>query len=139
MPRAPSVRSKRWDAARSPCRAPRTSRADVERFVAEADDFLGGLDILVNNAGILKRTPFLEIDEEEWDAIQGVNLKGYFLVGQAIARRMVEAGTPGAIVNVSSAGRRWPRRTSPTTACPRRGSRCSRSRWRSSSRLTVCG
>ncbi|WP_419950521.1 SDR family NAD(P)-dependent oxidoreductase [Candidatus Palauibacter sp.] len=80
------------------------SRADVERFVAEADDFLGGLDILVNNAGILKRTPFLEIDEEEWDAIQGVNLKGYFLVGQAIARRMVEAGTPGAIVNVSSAG-----------------------------------
>ncbi len=80
------------------------SRADVKRFVAEAHDFLGGLDILVNNAGILKRTPFLEISEEEWDAIVDVNLKGYFLVGQAVARRMVEAGTPGAIVNVSSAG-----------------------------------
>ncbi len=80
------------------------SRADVERFVAEAQDFLGGLDILVNNAGILKRTPLLEISEEEWDAILNVNLKGYFLVGQAVGRRMVEDGTPGAIVNVSSAG-----------------------------------
>ena len=80
------------------------SRSDVERFVAEAHGFLGGLDILVNNAGILKRTPFLEIGEDEWDAIQSVNLKGYFLVGQAVARRMVEAGSAGAIVNVSSAG-----------------------------------
>ena len=80
------------------------SRPDVERFVAEAHDFLGGLDILVNNAGVLKRTPLLEISEAEWDAILDVNLKGYFLVGQAVARRMVENGTPGAIVNVSSAG-----------------------------------
>ncbi len=79
-------------------------RSDVQRFVAEAHDFLGGLDILVNNAGILKRTPFLEIGEEEWDAILDVNLKGYFLVGQEAARRMAGAGTRGAIVNVSSAG-----------------------------------
>ena len=80
------------------------SQTDVERIVAEAHDFLDGLDILVNNAGVLKRTPLLEITEEEWDAILDVNLKGYFLVGQAVARRMVEDGTPGAIVNVSSAG-----------------------------------
>ena len=80
------------------------SQADVERIVAGAHDFLGGLDILVNNAGVLKRTPLLEITEEEWDAILDVNLKGYFLVGQAAARRMIADGTPGAIVNVSSAG-----------------------------------
>jgi len=80
------------------------SHADVERFVGEVSDFLGGIDILVNNAGILKRTPLLEISEDEWDAILDVNLKGYFLVGQAVARRMVEAETRGAIVNVSSAG-----------------------------------
>ena len=81
-----------------------SSRADVERLVSEAHDALGGIDILVNNAGILKRTPFLEIGEQEWDAILNVNLKGYFLTGQAVARRMVDAGTRGAIVNVSSAG-----------------------------------
>jgi NAD(P)-dependent dehydrogenase (short-subunit alcohol dehydrogenase family) len=80
------------------------SRSDIERFVGKAHDFLGGIDILVNNAGILKRTPLLEISEEEWDAILDVNLKGYFLVGQAVARCMVEDGTRGAIVNVSSAG-----------------------------------
>ena len=80
------------------------TQSDVERLVAEAHETLGGLDILVNNAGILKRTPLLEISEKEWDAIQNVNLKGYFLVGQAVARRMIEDRTPGAIVNVSSAG-----------------------------------
>ena len=80
------------------------SQADVERFVAQAADFLGGIDLLVNNAGILRRTPLLDISEEDWDAVLDVNLKGYFLVGQAVARRMVEAETLGAIVNVSSAG-----------------------------------
>jgi NAD(P)-dependent dehydrogenase (short-subunit alcohol dehydrogenase family) len=79
-------------------------RADVERAVGAAADALGGIDLLVNNAGILRRTPFLEIAEPEWDEILDVNLKGYFLVGQAVARHMVDRGTAGAIVNVSSAG-----------------------------------
>ncbi len=70
----------------------------VERVVAE----FGRIDILVNNAGVLRRTPFLEIGEEEWDYILDTNLKGCFLVGQAVARRMVEAGGGGHIINVSS-------------------------------------
>jgi NAD(P)-dependent dehydrogenase (short-subunit alcohol dehydrogenase family) len=81
-----------------------SARADVERLVAGGVDALGGLDLLVNNAGILKRTPFLDIEEREWDAILDTNLKGYFLVGQAAARHMIDRGAGGAIVNVSSAG-----------------------------------
>jgi NAD(P)-dependent dehydrogenase (short-subunit alcohol dehydrogenase family) len=79
-------------------------RADVERLVAAAVDGLGAIDLLVNNAGVLKRTPLLQIEEPEWDWILDTNLKGYFLVAQAVARHMVARGIAGAIVNTSSAG-----------------------------------
>ena len=79
-------------------------RADVDRLVAEAIEALGAIDLLVNNAGVLKRTPLLEIEEAEWDWILDTNLKGYFLVGQAEARHMVDRGIAGAIINTSSAG-----------------------------------
>jgi glucose 1-dehydrogenase len=79
-------------------------RAEVERLLESAVGALGGLDLLVNNAGVLRRTPFLEIPESEWDEILDTNLKGYFLVGQAVARHMVDRQVAGAIVNVSSAG-----------------------------------
>jgi NAD(P)-dependent dehydrogenase (short-subunit alcohol dehydrogenase family) len=78
--------------------------ADVDRLVAEAVEALGQIDLLVNNAGVLKRTPVLEIAESEWDFILDTNLKGYFLVSQAVARHMVARRIPGAIVNTSSAG-----------------------------------
>lgn len=80
------------------------SKADVERMAAEADRFLDGIDILVNNAGVLKRTPFLEITEEEWDWTLDTNLKGYFMVGQAVAGRMIGREINGTIINISSAG-----------------------------------
>jgi NAD(P)-dependent dehydrogenase (short-subunit alcohol dehydrogenase family) len=63
---------------------------------------LGGIDGLVNNAGIFKAADFLDITEADWDAVIGVNLKGSFLVGQAVARAIVAGGGPGAIVNMSS-------------------------------------
>lgn len=77
-------------------------KASIDAMVAAAWDRLGGIDILVNNAGIFPRSDFLELDEAEWDAVLGVNLKGSFLCAQAIARRMVDAGIAGAIVNLSS-------------------------------------
>ena len=79
-------------------------RADVDRLVREAIDALGAIDLLVNNAGVLKRTPLLDIEEREWDWILDTNLKGYFLVSQAVARHMVGQKIPGVIVNTSSAG-----------------------------------
>jgi NAD(P)-dependent dehydrogenase (short-subunit alcohol dehydrogenase family) len=74
----------------------------VKRMINTVIREFGRIDILVNNAGILKRTPFLEIEEEEWERIMNVNLKGYFLVGQAAARQMVAQGEGGHIINVSS-------------------------------------
>ncbi len=75
---------------------------DVDRFVGGAHAALGRIDILVNNAGVFPRSPFLDLQEAEWDLVHSVNLKGSFLVAQAVARRMVAAGTHGAIVNISS-------------------------------------
>ena len=60
------------------------------------------LDILVNNAGCNFPEPFLEVSEAHYDTIMNLNLKATFMVGQAAARRMAEAGEGGAIVNISS-------------------------------------
>ncbi|HEX5504784.1 MAG TPA: 3-oxoacyl-ACP reductase family protein [Thermomicrobiales bacterium] len=83
-------------------RANTADAGEVARMVAEVVERFGRVDILVNNAGVLTRTPFLEIGEDEWDRILDVNLKGYFLVGQAVARRMVAQGGGGHIINISS-------------------------------------
>jgi NAD(P)-dependent dehydrogenase (short-subunit alcohol dehydrogenase family) len=78
------------------------TRENSAALVRQAIDGLGGLDIVVNNAGIFPRSAFLELSEDEWDQVLTVNLKGTFLVAQAAARAMVDAGVKGAIVNISS-------------------------------------
>ena len=75
---------------------------DVERLVQKALQSFGRIDILVNNAGFCPFKEFLDLTEEMWDRVIAVNLKGYFLVGQAVARVMVEGGIRGKIVNISS-------------------------------------
>ena len=76
--------------------------ASVEAMVAAVVDALGPPEVLVNNAGVFPRASFLELQEREWDHVLGVNLKGSFLCAQAVARALVAAGRPGAIVNISS-------------------------------------
>lgn len=71
--------------------------------VAAAVARFGRLDILVNNAGIIHPADFLELEEEDFDRVLRVNLKGAFLCAQAAARQMVaQAGAGGAIINLSS-------------------------------------
>jgi NAD(P)-dependent dehydrogenase (short-subunit alcohol dehydrogenase family) len=76
--------------------------ASVESMVKTVVDALGPPDVLVNNAGVFPRAAFLELPEREWDHVLGINLKGSFLCAQAVARALVAAGRPGAIVNISS-------------------------------------
>jgi NAD(P)-dependent dehydrogenase (short-subunit alcohol dehydrogenase family) len=74
---------------------------DVARLVDAAEAALGSIDVLINNAGIAHKDAFLEMDVAEWDRILQVNLRGMFLVAQAVARRMVTRGS-GVIVNMAS-------------------------------------
>jgi NAD(P)-dependent dehydrogenase (short-subunit alcohol dehydrogenase family) len=61
----------------------------------------GGTGILVNNAAIYPSTPFLDITTAEYDDVQAVNQRGYWLCAQAAARQMIGAGG-GTIVNIAS-------------------------------------
>ncbi|WP_197379800.1 SDR family oxidoreductase [Mycolicibacterium mengxianglii] len=74
----------------------------VERFVAEVCDTHGVPDIVVNNAGIGHAGNFLDTPAEEWDRVLEVNLGGVVNGCRAFARRLVDRGTGGHIVNVAS-------------------------------------
>ena len=78
-----------------------TRAGDVERIVGTAVETFGRVDVLVTCAGIFHATPLDEIDEDEWDRIQAVNLKGTFLVAQAALRAM-KPQRSGRIVTVAS-------------------------------------
>jgi NAD(P)-dependent dehydrogenase (short-subunit alcohol dehydrogenase family) len=59
-------------------------------------------DILVNNAGMNRPAPFIDVTVEDFDAILSLNVRAAFFMAQAVARRLIEAGRPGSIINVSS-------------------------------------
>lgn len=75
---------------------------DVASVVDDLANELSGLDVLVNNAGTGDGAPFLELTSETWRQVIDTDLTGQFIAAQAAARRMVDAGTGGAIVNVTS-------------------------------------
>ena len=76
--------------------------ADARRAVSDAVAQLGSLDLLVNNAGIEKRAPFLDVSEEDYNAVIAVNLSGAFFLSQAFARHCRDARHAGKIINISS-------------------------------------
>jgi len=78
-----------------------TSKESVHKGVEQILEHFGKIDILVNNAGVNHRVPILEYPEEAWDLVINTNLKGYFLVTQAVVPQMIERGY-GKVINMSS-------------------------------------
>jgi NAD(P)-dependent dehydrogenase (short-subunit alcohol dehydrogenase family) len=83
------------------CRLDVTDGKEIQQVAAAIAHDSGRIDILVNNAGVQEWVPFLETSEEMWDRHQTVNLKGTFLLSQAVARIMVRQGG-GKIINIAS-------------------------------------
>jgi len=78
-----------------------TSSQKVREGVGQILKRFGRVDILFNNAGVNHRVPVLEYPEAEWDRVINTNLKGYFLVAQAVVPQMIERGY-GKVINMSS-------------------------------------
>jgi len=86
--------------------AVRVDASREEELAAARDEVLarcGRVDVVVNAAGINSATPFFEISEQEWQKILDVNLKGTFLSCQVFGGTLVDQGTGGSIINISSA------------------------------------
>jgi len=78
-----------------------TKKEEVDEMVKKTIEKFDRVDILVNNAGIAQFVPFLEMTEEDWDKTLDINLKGYFLCAQAVAKEMVKQRS-GVIINIAS-------------------------------------
>jgi len=78
------------------------SPEEIEAVVTAAVAELGGVDILVNNAGTSWGAPAIDYPYEAWEKVIAVNLTGSFLFSQVAARRMIEQGTGGKIINIAS-------------------------------------
>jgi NAD(P)-dependent dehydrogenase (short-subunit alcohol dehydrogenase family) len=78
-----------------------TSKASIRQSLDHILEHFGKIDVLVNNAGVNHRVPVLEYPEEAWDLVINTNLKGYFLMAQAVVPQMIERGY-GKVINMSS-------------------------------------
>jgi len=84
-----------------------SKKSEIDNLISETIKRFGKIDILVNNAGIFPFKPFLEIQENDFEKVIDINLKGYFLAAQAAAKEMKknqpnEKGLRGSIVNIAS-------------------------------------
>jgi NAD(P)-dependent dehydrogenase (short-subunit alcohol dehydrogenase family) len=77
-------------------------KAQVVSLVEKTVDKFGRLDVMISNAAILHIADILDLEEEDYDRVLRINLKGFFLTGQAAARQMVAQGGGGSIINMSS-------------------------------------
>lgn len=87
--------------------------ASIDEMVGRTVDELGCIDVIVNNAGVTRAADIMDLTEEDWDRIVGVNAKGVFFCLQAAARQMIRQGGEGRIINIASiSGRGYARASS---------------------------
>jgi NAD(P)-dependent dehydrogenase (short-subunit alcohol dehydrogenase family) len=79
-----------------------TDPDDVDRAVKETEEAFGAIDVLVNNSGATWGAPAEEMPLDKFDLVVRVNVRGTFLMSQAVGRRMIERGEGGRIINISS-------------------------------------
>ena len=79
-----------------------TDSAQVQAGVQLAADTFGSVDILVNNAGVTSRSPFEDLEEQDWERVLRVNLSGLYMCTRWVAKRMITMGTGGSIINIAS-------------------------------------
>jgi NAD(P)-dependent dehydrogenase (short-subunit alcohol dehydrogenase family) len=85
------------------CQVTDVSKPDeIKKMVDVTCRQFGKIDCLINNAALPYQGPFMDIKWEDWDPIINVNLKGSFFALQHTARKMIESGNGGSIVNISS-------------------------------------
>ena len=79
-----------------------TREADLDRVMAESAAAIGDIDILVNNAGVSPTGRAENFKREAWDEAIAVNLTAPMMLSQRVARRLIETGKPGRIINMVS-------------------------------------
>ena len=93
---AEAMRSRGWSAEALVCDV--TDIEVFEKAIAAHEPY----DILFNNAGTNRPKPFVDVPPEDFDVIMGLNVRAAFFVAQTVVRKLIAAGKPGTIINVSS-------------------------------------
>lgn len=79
-----------------------SKKEDIDKIVDSAMEYFGKIDILLNNAGIIRRAPITEFSVKDWDDVMNVNIRGLFLLSQAVAKVLIKQGNGGKIINIAS-------------------------------------
>lgn len=79
-----------------------TDHQQVQDGLQEVLERYGRVDILVNNAGVTSRSPFEDLEEQDWERVVHVNLSGVYQCTRVVAKHMITAQTGGSIINIAS-------------------------------------
>ncbi|MBT8434551.1 MAG: SDR family oxidoreductase [Gammaproteobacteria bacterium] len=79
-----------------------SKRSEIEKVVQTCVDHFGKINVILNNAGVAKNQEFMDISDDDYDSVLNVNLKGTFMGVQTAAKQMIQQGSGGVIINMSS-------------------------------------